>query len=146
MVAAPVAARRAIWVAAALAATSAALPAHAQYMSTNSAQFNAGYGRIAGSENHPVDVSTRDANGNRVIIDGIIQTGEDQSSFGRAWGAGDSYSGVGSLGGGSTAIGNNLVVVTQGNYNTVIVNSTQINNGNVTAGTQVNGGVGGDDQ
>jgi holdfast attachment protein HfaA len=143
MVAAPFAARRAIWVAAALVTAGfAALPAHAQNMSTNSAQYNAGYGRIAGSENHPVNVATRDANGNRVIIDGIIQTGEDQSSFTSAWGAGDSYSGVGSLGGGSTAIGNNLVVVTQGNNNTVIVNSTQINNGNVTAGTQVNGGVG----
>jgi holdfast attachment protein HfaA len=142
MVAAHSAARRAIWVAAILAAA-AAVPAHAQNMSTNSAQFNAGYGRVAGMENHPVDVSTRDRNGNRVIIDGIIQTGEDQSSFTSGWAASDSYSGVGSLGGGSTAIGNNLVVVTQGNYNTVIVNSTQTNNGNVTAGTQVNGGVGG---
>lgn len=142
MVAAPSAARRAIGVAAALLAGFAALPASAQYMSTNSAQFNAGYGRVAGSENHPVDVSTRDANGNRVIIDGLIQTGEDQSSFASGWGAADSYSGVGSLGGGATAIGNNLVVVTQGSYNTVIVNSIQTNTGNVTAGAQVNGGVG----
>ena len=145
MVAVPVALRRALWAAAAAGALTAA-PAQAQYMSTNSADFNAGYGRIAGSENHPVDVSTRDANGNRVIIDGIIQRGEDQSSFTGAWGAGDAYSGVGSLGGGSTALGNNLVVVTQGNYNTVIVNSTQTNNGNVTAGTNVNGGVGGNGQ
>lgn len=144
MVAASVAIRRALLAAAALGALAA--PAHAQYMSSNSADYNAGYGRYAGSENHPVDVSTRDANGNRVIIDGIIQRGEDQSSFTSGWGAGDSYSGVGSLGGGSTAIGNNLVVVTQGNYNTVIVNSTQINNGKVTAGTNVNGGVGGNGQ
>ena len=42
---------------AALAAGSAA----AQSMTANSASYNAGYGRIAGSENHPVDVSTRDA-------------------------------------------------------------------------------------
>ena len=42
--------------------------AQAQSMSTNSADFNAGYGRRAGSENHAVNVSTRDANGNRVII------------------------------------------------------------------------------
>ncbi|MFN3511405.1 MAG: holdfast anchoring protein HfaA [Phenylobacterium sp.] len=146
MVAAPFAARRAIWAAAAAAAGLAAQPACAQYMSTNSAEFNAGYGRISGQENRAVDVSTRDANGNRVIIDGIIQTGEDQSSFARAWGAGDSFSGVGASGGGSTAIGNSLVVVTQGSYNTVIVNSTQINNGNVTAGGKVNGGVGDDDQ
>jgi holdfast attachment protein HfaA len=146
MVAALFAARRTAWVAAAVAAGFAAQPANAQYMSTNSAEFNAGYGRISWQENRAVDVSTRDANGNRVIIDGIIQTGEDQSSFSRAWGAGDSFSGVGASGGGSTAIGNNLVVVTQGSYNTVIVNSTQINNGNVTAGGKVNGGVGDDDQ
>ena len=44
---------------------------------------------------------------------------------------------------GSTAIGNNLTVVTQGNYNTVIVNSNQVNNGAVTAGSKVvKGGVG----
>ena len=36
-------------------------------------------------------------------------------------------------GAGSTAIGNNLVVITQGSWNTVIVNSNQVNNGNVTA-------------
>ena len=141
MAAASYTALRALACAACLAGGLAAAPAHAQYMSTNSADFNAGYGRRAGQENHPVDVSTRDAHGNRVIIDGIIQTGEDQSGFSFANGAGDAYAGVGSLGGSSTAIGNNLVVVTQGNNNTVIVNSTQTNNGNVSAGTTLNGGV-----
>ena len=145
MIAVSLAGRGGSWIAAGLVAGLVAAPANAQNMSTNSASFNAGYGRIAGSENHPIDVATRDANGNRVIVDGIIQTGEDQSSFAFGSGAGGSYSGVGSLGGGSTAIGNSLVVVTQGNYNTVIVNSSQVNNGNVTAGTRVNGGVG-DDQ
>jgi holdfast attachment protein HfaA len=112
-------------------------------MTTNSADFNAGWGRYAGSENRPVDVSTRDANGNRVIVDGLILTGEDQSSFSRSWGSADAYAGVGASSGGASAIGNNLVVVTQGNYNTVIVNSTQVNNGDVIAGTQMtSGGVG----
>lgn len=111
-----------------------ALPALAQ-SSTGSANYNAGYGRTAGQENRMVDYSTRDANGNRVIVDGVMLTGEDQSTFTRAGGSLDSYSGVGSQGGSSTAIGNNLVVITQGSYNTVIVNSTQTNNGNVTAGT-----------
>ncbi|MFN3523081.1 MAG: holdfast anchoring protein HfaA [Phenylobacterium sp.] len=115
--------------------------AQAQSMSANSASFNAGYGRVAGEENRPVDVSTRDANGNRVIVDGLILTGEDQSSFSRAWGAADAYAGVGAQGGAS-AIGNNLVVITQGSNNTVIVDSTQINNGNVSASTNVNSGVG----
>ena len=139
MAAASIAAR--IWCALAAGACALPAPAHGQTMRANSADFNAGYGRRAGSENHPVEISTRDANGNRVIVDGIIQSGEDQSTFAFGSGAGESYSGVGSLGGGASAIGNSLVVVTQGSYNTVIVNSNQINNGNVSAGTNLNGGV-----
>jgi len=118
-----------------------ASPAHAQTLDSNSAAFNAGYGRTAGSENHVVQYSTRDANGNRVIVDGVMLTGADQSVYSSSHSSGslDSYTGVGSLGGygSSTAIGNNLTVVTQGNNNTVIVNSSQINNGSITAGTNV---------
>ena len=115
--------------------------AAAQSMSTNSASMNAGYGRSAGQENRMVEYSTRDANGNRVIVDGVMLTGSDQSvySSSRSSGSLDAYSGVGGVGGyaGSTAIGNNLTVITQGNNNTVIVNSSQVNNGNVTAGSNV---------
>lgn len=115
--------------------------AAAQSMSTNSASMNAGYGRSAGQENRMVEYSTRDANGNRVIVDGVMLTGSDQSVFSssRSSGSLDAYSGVGGVGGyaGSTAIGNNLTVITQGNNNTVIVNSSQVNNGNVTAGSNV---------
>jgi len=115
--------------------------AAAQSMSTNSASMNAGYGRSAGQENRMVEYSTRDANGNRVIVDGVMLTGSDQSVFSssRSTGSLDAYSGVGGVGGyaGSTAIGNNLTVITQGNNNTVIVNSSQVNNGNVTAGSNV---------
>jgi holdfast attachment protein HfaA len=132
-----------IWLAAGLSASLLASAASAQTMSANSASFNAGYGRIAGSENHPVNVTTRDANGNRVIVDGLILTGEDQSSFYSASGAFDAYAGVGAGSAGATAIGNSLTVVTQGNNNTVIVSSNQTNTGAVTAGTRVvNGGVG----
>lgn len=113
----------------------AGAPAYAQSMSTNSADFNAGYGRIPGQENRPVEITTRDANGNRIIVDGLILTGQDQSSFASASGAADAYAGVGALSGGASAIGNNLVVLTQGSYNTVIVNSSQVNNGAVTATT-----------
>lgn len=128
--------------AAALIAFALPATASAQSMSANSAQYNAGYGRTAGQENRPIEVSTRDANGNRVVVDGIILTGEDQSVYARAGagGAYDTYAGVGTVGGGSTAIGNNLVVVTQGSYNTVIISSQQTNNGNVTANTTVDGG------
>ncbi len=115
--------------------------AAAQSMTTNSASMNAGYGRSSGQENRMVEYSTRDANGNRVIVDGVMLTGADQSvySSSRSSGSLDAYSGVGGLGGyaGSTAIGNNLTVITQGNNNTVIVNSSQVNNGNVSAGSNV---------
>lgn len=118
--------------------------AQAQTMTTNSASMNAGYGRASGEENRLTDFGGRDANGNRLIVDGVIQTGEDQSVFARSGGGvSGSMSGVGALGGSSTAIGNNLVVVTQGNWNTVIVNSSQTNNGNVSAGSTTSGGVGG---
>ncbi len=132
------------WAPGVLAALVCAGAASAQSMSANSASYNAGYGRYAGQENHPVDVSTRDAYGNRVIVDGLILTGEDQSSFARAGGAADAYAGVGAVGG-SSAIGNNLVVITQGSNNTVIVNSSQINNGDVSATTNLNSGVGNDE-
>jgi holdfast attachment protein HfaA len=138
--------RPAAWLALIAASAIGASAAQAQQMTTNSADFNAGWGRYAGSENHPVDVSTRDANGNRVIVDGLILTGEDQSSFSRSWGSADAYAGVGASSGGASAIGNNLVVVTQGNYNTVIVNSTQVNNGDISAGAQMTSGGVGDDQ
>ena len=140
MAAAPPAAPRLVWLTAAFALSLTAGQANAQAMSTNSADFNAGYGRVAGSENHPVQVSTRDANGNRIIVDGLMLTGEDQSSFSSASGAADAYAGVGASAGGATAIGNNLTVVTQGNYNTVIINSSQTNTGAVTA--NASGGVG----
>lgn len=127
--------------AAAVVGLSAYGVAAAQSMSTNSASMNAGYGRSSGQENRMVEYSTRDVNGNRVIVDGVMLTGADQSvySSSRSNGSLDAYSGVGGIGGyaGSTAIGNNLTVITQGNNNTVIVNSNQVNNGNVTAGSNV---------
>lgn len=110
----------------------------AQQMGANSAAYNAGYGRVSGQESRGVDYGTRDASGNRLIVDGIIQSG-DQSTFSRIDG-GVFTSGTGVGGGNSTAIGNNLVVVTQGNWNTVIVTSVQTNTGDVTAGTTTNGG------
>ena len=114
--------------------------AAAQSMSTNAASFNGGYARYNGQENRAIEnYSNRDASGNMLIVDGIIQAG---SSYASSEAKSSSYSGGVGVGVGSssaTAIGNNLNVVTQGNFNTVIVNSTQINNGNVTAGAQTSG-------
>lgn len=128
---------------AAVVGLSALGAAGAQTMSSNSAAYNAGYGRIAGQESRMVEYSTRDANGNRVVVDGVMLTGADQSAYSSSNSSGslDSYSGVGGRGySSSTAIGNNLTVITQGNNNTVIVNSTQTNTGNISAGSSVKGG------
>jgi holdfast attachment protein HfaA len=107
---------------------------HAQSMNTSSASFQAGYGLSLHQMQTAVDPSTRDANGNRVLVDGMIVTGTDNSvyAYSKTLGAGDAYSGAGALGG-ATAIGNNLSVVVNGSYNTVIVHNNQTNNGNVTA-------------
>ena len=91
-----------------------------------------------GEEQLAFDPGTRDANGNRLIVDGRIITGEDLSTFssGTLATGGQSLSGAGFLNqsfGQSTAIGNQLNVITQGSFNTIIVDSTQTNNGNQTA-------------
>lgn len=108
--------------------------ASAQSMNTSSASYQRGYGLARNQLQSGIDPSTRDANGNRVILDGALLTGSDNSvfSYSQTHGAGDSYSGAGAVGG-ATAIGNNLQVIVNGSYNTVVVTSTQINNGNVTA-------------
>lgn len=109
--------------------------------SIGAAQFQAGYQGARYTTARPSTGSTRDINGNRLIVNGIIQSGA--SAYSQATGAASSYAGAGGGSGlgvaGSTAIGNNLNVVVQGNWNTVIVNSTQTNTGDITAGTALNG-------
>lgn len=106
-----------------------------------SGEFERPFGFGYGEEQSSYDANTRDASGNRVILDGRIMTGMDQSSlsssYGSAGGWSQSSNGAGFNSG--TAVGNQLNVITQGNWNTVIVNSTQINNGNQT--TVLNGKI-----
>jgi holdfast attachment protein HfaA len=104
------------------------------------------YGVAPGQENRPWSGATgsasaagRSAAGNRVIIDGIIQTGVGVSTHTGLFGNG----GVGSN---ATAIGNQLNVNVSGQWNTVIVNSTQTNNGDVNANAQANGNVSDDNE
>ena len=116
----------------------------AQQMNTSSSSYNAGYGRTAGTENAPVNFSLRDMNGNLAIVDGVMNTGPDQSTLAGSAIADGGFSGVGGIySAGASAIGNSLTVVTQGNYNTIIVNSVQTNNGNVTATGNLNTQVAG---
>lgn len=129
----------------ALAAIALPCAASAQsYGSGGAAQFQAGYGAARYTTARPVTGSTRDANGNRLVVDGLIQTGASSYSS-SSGGVATAYSGAGGQNngqtqiGGATAVGNSLNVVIQGNNNTVIVNSNQTNTGNVTAGTALNG-------
>jgi holdfast attachment protein HfaA len=119
---------------------------------SNAAAYNNAYGMNAGQENQAVNPSLRDANGNLTVVNGQFAS----SSFSRQTGVqsmgtitsgalsslGTSVSGVGQTYGTATAIGNSLNVVTVGNNNTVIVNSSQINNGNQSANVNVNGSAG----
>ena len=122
----------------------APVSALAQSTSTT-AQWERPYGVAGGQETQAwssanssarsgASASGRSASGNRVIIDGIIQTGVGVSAHGGLFGNG----GVGS---GATAIGNQLNVNVTGQWNTVIVNSSQINNGDINANAQADGNV-----
>ena len=123
-----------------LLAAALAGAAGAQTMNANSASFNAGYGRTSGQENQPVDIQMTDARGNLTVINGLIQN-NSLSIFAQASasGAADAFSGAGGIAGSSSAIGNNLDVVVEGNNNTVIVTSTQTNTGDVIATTTTSG-------
>lgn len=87
--------------------------------------FSSAFGMGWDSFDSPINPSSRDENGNRVIVSGRIQI-EGSLSGGLM---DDFATGIGS----ATAIGNQLNVITQGNYNTVIVDSTQVNNGDISA-------------
>ena len=111
--------------------------------SAGAAQFQAGYGASRYTTAQASSGSTRDANGNRLVVNGIIQSGASRYSRASA-GVSSGYAGAGSSGngtaiGGATAIGNSLNVVVQGNRNTVVINSNQTNTGNITAGAALNG-------
>jgi holdfast attachment protein HfaA len=124
-----------------LAGLAVAGGAQAQSMNANSASYNAGYNRTADQENQAVNTSMRDANGNLVIVDGIIEAGDDQSvlSHSGATGAFDVVGGVGALGS-SSGIGDNITVVSPSSGGNT--NSNQSNNSNVRASGSLNGGVG----
>jgi len=98
-----------------------------------SGQFELPYGSGFGDFNRPYDANTRDSAGNRVIVDGRIIHGDDLSTLNMGmntpWG---STEGTGMIGQ-SQAIGNQLNVITMGNYNTIIIDNNQVNNGDQTA-------------
>jgi len=103
---------------------------------TNSALYN-GYG--AGVQNQASNYSMRDANGNLTLVNGQVAPSIFQQGSGAQYaGGGVGMGGAGATYGQANAIGNQLSVVVLGNHNTTIIDSSQINNGNQTATTELN--------
>ena len=107
----------------------AALPASAQEASSVS-EFERPYGYGYGDETRPFSAHSRDRLGNRVIINGLIEGGSGLGT-GLYTDWGQTEGGHGMIGSG-TAVGNQLNVLTNGSNNTIIIDSTQINNGDQT--------------
>jgi holdfast attachment protein HfaA len=115
---------------------------------SNSSAYNAPIGMQSGQENATVNPSLRDGNGNLTVINGQFTSSAMSQASGvqsaSAISSSSSSSGVSTgtahtMFGGASAIGNALNVVTVGSNNTVIVNSTQTNNGNQNASVSLNG-------
>lgn len=117
-----------------LATSTLAAPVLAEGSLDGADEMSRPYGAQPGDDTRPMTVTSRDANGNRVIVNGRAQA----SAYASASGAGYRRTGVG---GTATAIGNQLNVVVQGSWNTVIVDAQQINNGDVSANVSLNGGL-----
>ncbi|MEO1039979.1 MAG: holdfast anchoring protein HfaA [Pseudomonadota bacterium] len=129
--------------------TAALLPAllagSALAQSGSVSEWSQPYGYQPGSQNQPY-AGSRDRNGNRLVINGLIQ---NSGVGGYVQGQGQTgFSGVGAANGGfgygpnsalafsqSTAIANQLNVIVNGHNNTVVVNANQTNTGTVTAGS-----------
>ena len=138
----------------------ACLSGSASAQVTTASDYNHPYGMTQANENTAVDPSLRDGNGNLTVVNGQFtsssmsqQSGlQPMGSLGTSSltatntvvsGASVTSTGAGAGGastlGQASAIGNSLNVVTVGNNNTVVVNSSQVNNGNQTATVNLRG-------
>ena len=128
-----------VCIAALFAAAATSAQAGVDY--SNAATYNTAYGMTPGEENATVNPSLRDGNGNLTVVNGQFTSSSmsQQSGVQNMSTMSGSGTGAGAAYGTASAIGNSLNVVTTGNNNTVIVNSTQTNNGNQTATVSMNG-------
>lgn len=135
-----------------LAVSAGLVAASSPALAQNAGDFQRPWGTDNAQNNQPYRAGTRDANGNRVVLNGVLQTGVGvQAQMSGVGGVGNaptqSNQGMGSTGmsasgtnSSALAVGNQLNVIVNGNYNTVIVNSTQTNNGDVNATANSGGG------
>jgi holdfast attachment protein HfaA len=88
----------------------------------------------ARARSEPSFSTISDENGNLLIVNGVMA---GASAYAKQTGV--HHSGVGGNSAGATAIGNSLNVTVLGSWNTVIVDSEQVNNGNQNAEVNLNG-------
>ena len=113
-----------------IVASAAFAPTADAQAASSASEFERPYGFGYGQESSPFTAASRDASNNRVIINGLINGGTGLGTgLYTGWGQTDGAPGMIGTG---TAVGNQLNVITNGNYNTVIIDSTQINNGDQT--------------
>lgn len=124
-----------------LAVASFAAPAATAQQASYTAEFERPFGADSNVLDNPFDISnsagSRDLSNNRLIINGLLNGG---SSLGQGLntGWGQTQGAAGMLGS-HGAIGNQLNVVTNGSNNTIIIDNSQINNGDQTV--ILNGGL-----
>ena len=114
------------------AALAASFPATANPAAEFAGEYERPYGFAYGEEERPFDAGTRDGLSNRIIVDGRIMVGDDLSGLTQygLYNGQQTQSGAGYSQG--SAVGNQLNVITNGSYNTIVIDSTQVNNGDQT--------------
>lgn len=103
---------------------------------TTPKSFESGYANSKAIQSETFNPTTRDANGNRIVLNGILQMDSSNTSYSHS-----AASNASLLPGFETnaskasvsAVANLLSITISGNHNTIILNSRQTNSGNVTA-------------
>ncbi len=121
-------------------------PCGAQTMNASPSAYATGYGASLSALSGAVNTSLKDSNGNLIILDGVIKSGNGAKLLGldaqtgvQSQGSGVGVSGTSGASASALAIGNNVTVTTTGSNNTVIVNAVQTNTGPVQATIVLNG-------
>jgi holdfast attachment protein HfaA len=113
--------------------------------SAGAASMEAGYGRAGAVASQTFNPVTRDANGNRLVVNGVIMNGQPNAPVSYSSTGSNSLSGAAYFDSGAaalnnsntaTAVGNLVNVSIIGHGNTVVLNSTQTNNGDISANSR----------
>lgn len=111
------------------------LPSLGQAQVASLRSMEGGYENGRQIETQAFNPSSRDLNGNRLVVNGIIQSGDKTSNYtsSDSTASGLFSQAPSSAQGSVIALGNLLSVSINGNNNTVVLNSRQKNNGSVSA-------------